>query len=412
MSVNWSLYEKRLKIDGDTFKDRQINYIKDAILDDFEDSPSFQSVTINNADRGIQIVDENAITKNPNKKRVLCKPDEDINTGDDILWNSVHWLCTNVDSDKEIYAKGIIEKCNNTLKWQTSIGEIKEYSCLIADKTSVYSDGINTNKFITLGDDQILITIQNNSDTILLEVDKRFMFNHNKNDIYKLSKIQSLVQEGILYLTMTKDQYSANDRLDLNLADYVEKTYTIEILNGAEQTVKYGETLQLNIRVESDGVLVTPTPSLLFETSDGTVCTVDEDGLVLATNDSGSATVTVKLASDNNVYATINIKVSPSSVVNYNYTLTGNVQPDNQILYNQTKTFTAVKYDNLDNIVPTQFLFSVVGDTPIDKYQIIVINDTQCSIKCKGYIYTITLRAMDLDNNQYIDKQITLKSLM
>lgn len=408
----FDLYRSRMSAYGSTIKEGRTKAIIAGINSTFEDSPSYHEIKINDIDRGVQILDENAITKNPNKKRVLCKPDEDINTGDDILWNSQYWLCTNVDSDKEIYAKGIIERCNNTLKWQTSTGEIKEYPCIITDKTSVYSDGLYTNKFITLGDDQILVTIQNNSDIIQLEVDKRFIFNHSKNDIYKLSKIQSLVQEGILYLTMTKDQYSANDRLDLNLADYVEKTYTIEILNGAEQTVKYGETLQLNIRVESDGVLVTPTPNLLFETSDGTVCTVDEDGLVLATNDSGSATVTVKLASDNNVYATINIKVSPSSVVNYNYTLTGNVQPDNQILYNQTKTFTAVKYDNLDNIVPTQFLFSVVGDTPIDKYQIIVINDTQCSIKCKGYIYTITLRAMDLDNNQYIDKQITLKSLM
>jgi hypothetical protein len=294
-NVNWSLYERRLKIDGETFKDRQINSLKDAILEDFEDSPSFHSVKINDIDRGVQILDENAINKNPNKKRVLCKPDEDINTGDEIFWKNKYWLCTNVDSDKEIYAKGIIEKCNNTLKWQTSTGEIKEYPCIITDKTSVYSDGLDTNRYITIGDDQILITIQNNFDTIQLEVDKRFIFNHSKNDIYKLSKVQSLIQEGILYLTMTKDQFGVNDNLDLNLADYVQNNFVVTITNGDTVSLNISDTLQLVCELRNNGVVV-ENPTITYQSSDITKATVSSTGLITAIS---TGVVTITATSNN-----------------------------------------------------------------------------------------------------------------
>lgn len=403
MSTNWSLYERKLKIDGETFKDRQINSLKDAILEDFEDSPSFHSVKINDIDRGVQILDENAINKNPNKKRVLCKPEEDINIGDDIVWNSVHWLCTNVDSDKEIYAKGIIERCNNTLKWQTSTGEIKEYSCLIADKTSVYSDGINTNKFITLGDDQILITIQNNSDTILLEVDKRFMFNHNKNDIYKLSKIQSLVQEGILYLTMTKDQYSANDRLDLNLADYVQNNFVLTIINGDVVSLNTSDTLQLVCEVRNNGIPV-ENPTITYQSSDITKATVSSTGLITAIS-TGVVTIT---ATSNGV--SDNIEVTVEEVVADNYSIEF-VSPISQIYQGQTKTLNIKVLNNGVEQVGKAVIWSI-SNTSLATIQ--NSTNTTCTIKASsGGLGNVVLKAtMSDDVTVYKEQSIIVKSIV
>jgi len=239
----------------------------------------------------------------------------------------------------------------------------------------------------------------------------RFLLN---GSAYKIEGISDATN-GIVKIEVTDGEIIEKDDLVNGIAwnegQHPIYNYTIEILNGEEQTIKSGETLTLNIRVENDGILVTPTPELIYETSNGAICTVDDNGVVLATADSGSAVVTVKLASDINVSANITIKDSPSAVINYLYTLTGNVQPDTQILYNQIRTFTAVKYDSSNNIVPTEFLFSVVGDVPTDKYLLTVLSDTQCSVKCTGYVYTIILRAMDINGGQYIDKNIKLKSL-
>jgi hypothetical protein len=384
-----------------------LDYPNNVLLEQAKERFEIQKNSLEGKDALIDGVEErvvaqihlNNVKSNQDELKLFTDTTSAIHTGSIVEMENLTYLVTDDVKNNGAYkSTAILPSVFSITVYKN--GNPLQIPIVVEGRIRLYSMGQDSTKYINVLSDEIIVYVPNNTDTETIDVDDVYKIGRRN---YKIMTIQDVIKNGLLVIKM-----------EVTLEEPVipVNIYTLEILNGAEQTVKYGETLQLNIRVESDGVLVTPTPSLLFETSDGTVCTVDEDGLVLATNDSGSATVTVKLASDNNVYATITIKASPSSVVNYNYTLTGNVQPDNQILYNQTRTFTAVKYDSLDNVVPTQFLFSVVGDTPIDKYQIIVINDTQCSIKCKGYIYTITLRAMDLDNNQYIDKQITLKSLM
>jgi hypothetical protein len=187
--------------------------------------------------------------------------------------------------------------------------------------------------------------------------------------------------------------------------------YSIEVLNGAEQTVKYGNTLQLNVQVKDNGSVLSPTPSISYETSNGSVCTVDENGLVLATNDSGNAIVTVKLSSDTNISTSIKIISASSQVANNTYTLVGNMQTDTQISINQTKTYTANKFNN-DLVVDGQFTFSIIGNVPSSAYILTTINNNQCSLKCNASPYTVTLRAIDNNNGQYIDKIILFVNLI
>jgi hypothetical protein len=402
-NVNWSLYERRLKIDGETFKDRQINSLKDAILEDFEDSPSFHSVKINDIDRGVQILDENAINKNPNKKRVLCKPDEDINTGDEIFWKNKYWLCTNVDSDKEIYAKGIIEKCNNTLKWQTSTGEIKEYPCIISDKSSTYADGTLETKYIVIADDQILITIQSNSDTIQLEVDKRFIFNHSKNDIYKLSKVQSLIQEGILYLTMTKDQYGVNDRLDLNLADYVQNNYILTITNGDSISLTNTETLQLSVTLTNNGVPV-ENPTVVYSSSNEEICTVSTTGLIQPISE-GVVTIT---AVSNGVSDTIEVTVEEVVADNYSIEF---VSPSLTLYQGQSKTYNVKTYNNGLEITDKAVVFTI---SDVTLASITSQNGLSCVVKgSSSLLGTTTLKCALVDDDTVFSQvNIQIKSIM
>jgi hypothetical protein len=384
-----------------TSKERTIEQIQYDILADFYDSPSYQSVTINNASRDVQILDENAITKNPNKKRVLCKPDEDINTGDDILWNNQHWLCTNVDSDKEIYAKGIIERCNNTLKWQNSTGEIKEYPCIISDKSSTYADGTLETKYIVIADDQILITIQSNSDTLQLELDKRFIFNHSKNDIYKLSKIQPLLKEGILYLTMTKNQYGANDRLDLNLADYVQNNFALTITNGDTVSLNTSDTLQLVCELRNNGTPV-ENPTITYQSSDITKATVSSTGLITAIS-TGVVTIT---ATSNNVNDSIEVTVEEVVVDNYSIVISGS----NSIYQGQSKSYSCVVYNN-GTQVSKDCVWSI-SDTTLAT--IMSQNSTSATVKASSSkLGTVNLRCeMVEDNTVFSLISIQVKSIV
>ncbi|MCK9319422.1 Ig-like domain-containing protein [Methanoculleus sp.] len=384
---DFDLYRSRMSAYGSTIKEGRTKAIVSAITNTFVDSPSYHEIKINNINRGVQIVDESSIIKNPNKKRVLCKPDEDINIGDDIVWNSQHWLCTNVDSDKEIYAKGIIERCNNTLKWQNSTGEIKEYPCIISDKSSTYADGTLETKYIVIADDQILITIQSNSDTLQLELDKRFIFNHSKNDIYKLSKIQPLLKEGILYLTMTKSEYGTNDRLNLNLADYVQNNFALTITNGNSISLTTSETLQLSVTLTNNGVVV-ENPTITYSTSDEEICTVSTIGLIQPISE-GVVTIT---AVSNGVSDIIEVTVEEVVADNYSIVISGS----NSIYQGQSKSYSAIVYNNGIEVVKD----CVWSISDITLATITAQNSTNATIKANSSLLgTVNLRCEMLENN-------------
>lgn len=106
-----------------TSKERQINEIQRDILNDFDDSPSFETITIASTSYKVRIVEESSLNKNPNKKRILMKPGDSLGVGNTILWNFNNWLVTDLDDDNSVYCVGIIEKCNNTLTIQTGVTE-------------------------------------------------------------------------------------------------------------------------------------------------------------------------------------------------------------------------------------------------------------------------------------------------
>lgn len=382
-----------------TSKERSVSQIQYDIASDFYDSPSYQSVTINEDTRDVQIVDESAINKKPNKKRMLALPNETFNIGEVVVWNSENWLITNLDSDIGVQTRGIIDRCNNILSFYNNHTPYI-LPCIISAVGNSLGMSVDETKYITDISDVIMVKVPDNSTSRLIEIDDIFKIGKRN---YKVTNDSDIIENGLLIFKM---------QVTLEEVVIPIYSYAIEILNGIEQTIRSGETLTLNVQVEDNGIVVTPTPALLYETSDSTVCTVNNSGIVLVTAISGNAIITVKLVSDNTIMNTIKIIATSESQINYNYTLIGNLQPDTQIFYNQTRSFTATKYDSLNNIIPTQFLFQVVGNTPLDKYLLTVLNNIQCTVKALGYPYTITLRAIDINSNQYIDKPITLKSLI
>lgn len=235
-----------------TSKERTIEQMQYDILADFYDSPSYQSVTINNTSRDVQILDENAITKNPNKKRILCKPDEDINIGDDIVWNSEHWLCTNVDSDKTVYAKGIIERCNNTLKFYKN-KVLYSLPCIFTD----ISIDMEESKFMNLPIGHYLIYISAGT-IIKSDINLRFILN---DAAYKIEGISNATN-GIVKIELVDDEITPDDNLTLGIANYfnnqlieipsTDETYVT--LTPYDNTLILGRTLELTAHTFTNNV--------------------------------------------------------------------------------------------------------------------------------------------------------------
>ena len=113
LSIDWNLYEKRLKLNGNTSKERQINDMKNLFSNHYKDSPSCRSAYFNGSTiaTDIWVIDTNTY----GIKTILSMPDETFNVGDVVVYDDLIYLVITIDKDNSVQTKGQIELCNNTL---------------------------------------------------------------------------------------------------------------------------------------------------------------------------------------------------------------------------------------------------------------------------------------------------------
>ena len=218
--ANWNLYETRMTIDGNTERDNQINTIKNSVLNNFANSPSYFLTLRNGIEQGFNIVEENEIIKNPNKKRVICKPDETIIVGDIIEFDNSNWICTENDTTSEICDIGIISMCNNTLLFYPSQSNENQISNDLIEIPCIVGKGninLDTNKFLSIPADENLIICPNNSNSSYINENTRFILS---GSAYVVQGIDNISNVGLLNIRVKQDQISADDNLELGIANY------------------------------------------------------------------------------------------------------------------------------------------------------------------------------------------------
>ena len=386
----WNDYQARRGLDRKTL---YVNNMKNTISTEFKNSTSYNLVKINNVDRDVRIVEENSIIKNPNKKRLLCYPDETISVGNIILWNSENWICTETDNTSEVSDVGLISRCNNVLKFydKTQNNILYNIPCIIVDKITT---DLQENKFLLTIDCDILVIIANNDINNLISPNEIFKIGRYS---YYITKPDDVTKPGLIILPMKFTEEMQEEHL-----------YTLEILNGNSVDVQISTELQLNINVYDNGTLISPLPSLILTNSDETICNVDENGLITTNDIVDSCNITVSLESDNSVFDVININVIENVQNNITYSLTSESLPDNEIILTQTKVYEVNKYNN-GNLVEQTFTFSIIGD--LSAYQLVVLDGNSCSVKALKSGSVIILKAIDDSNGEIVLKDIRLKNL-
>ena len=147
--------------------------------------------------------------------------------GSILSYDSDYWLCLSCFSYHNQYLKGLFQRCNYKLKWQNDNGEIIE-RWVVSQDASAYNSGIEGNKTLQYGLDQIMIYIPCDTETVKIQRDKRFMIDTNTDfpTPYKLTRIDttSRVVNGVGYCIwlLTESQLDEQtDRIDLMLCDYI-----------------------------------------------------------------------------------------------------------------------------------------------------------------------------------------------
>lgn len=394
----WTDYQTRR---GQDRKTLYADNMKNLVSTEFKNSTSYNLVKINNIDRKTRIVEESSLVKNPSKKRLLCFPNESILIGDIVTYDNSNWICVNNDTTSQISDVGIIERCNNTLSFYSS-NIPYSIPCIIGSQISLTTTlSTDENKYIQTLSNEIFVRVGANSDTLLIKENMQFKIGL-KN--YKVESISDIVENGLLVMKMV-----------FEASETVLPVYTVEILNGSTVSTQQGNTIQLNIQVKDNDIVLTSPPPVIFSSSNVSIASVSSSGLI-TTLSVGSATITCKLQSDNNIFDTFVVTVEAIPVAEtYTLELTGNIQPDTEIKSGSTKTYTCVKKNSLGIVVSgAEFDFSIVnGSTLPSAYIFTVLSDQQCSIRCNSYTYYIDLVAIDrLDNTLTVSKHIKLRSVL
>jgi len=124
----------------------------------------------------------------------------------------------------DVYKRGTIIHCNHILTYQDpDTSKIHKIPCYAGDKTSVYSTGIGVDDYFTMAIDQIMILVQDNEITRKIPKNHRIIFRHNTNEIFEITRIDGLTQEGVISFRAKHSIYDANtDNLEFNIVNYVE----------------------------------------------------------------------------------------------------------------------------------------------------------------------------------------------
>jgi hypothetical protein len=327
---SWDTYVARLNIDGTSLRDRLIAREKSVLSERIASSPSLKSVTVNETAMSVVI---NSTTAT-NKKTFDTLPDQYVNLGDIVSWNDTSWIVDQVDVDNDLYYSGHLTQCNKILKWQnqTTYTTI-ERQCVFSQKTT---SGVNEDSKAPIVDGQYTIILSYDSETALLNIDRRFIVDVIGSDpkVYKIDYIDTItgrydgVTGGVLYLSLTQDTKQADDNIELMIANYITPTVTptpdpvlLTCAITGKSTIKIGGSrTYMATFYATDGTTVDNTITAVWTLNGNTGVTMTTTGntaslIATANSDLIGEVVTLSVVDSNGLYNPATLSVEVTAIV-------------------------------------------------------------------------------------------------
>lgn len=400
-----------MKSGAKTIRDSNITIAKYALAKSFKDSPSYYQVLMSTTSIDLDdsifidahIVDNSEVR---DEKKITTYFDSELSVGNIIHWQSKYWITIHQDNMSEIYKRGIIRRCYETLKWQDSQGQIREaWFAMRADVSPNF--GIDDkNKIITMPDERRQIIIQSNQYTQEFRKDRRFIFDHRAWKIITLNDIA----EGIIDIVLEESKINpATDNEELRIANYIDikNKYSLSILNGDNICIDINQTLQLNVQATNNGSIA-DLNEIVLSSSNEYIAKIDSSGLITPIS-FGQITITAEYKG---IKATMDIEIREKTYNNYTVDIIG----DEVIHLNKVKEYRCV-FKNNGYVIDEQPVYTLLSEDGVSKTNLASIisqSNGICSIKTNnnnqfGYI---KLYVKSLNGLIEGSKMIRIKSLL
>lgn len=214
----WNVYDNRTSTKREMWVDRT----KDSIARRIVSSPSCNNVLIDGIPQTITVVHRTTHTE----KRICSMPGEVLKHGGLVDFKSSKWLITEVDTDTEVYQRGLMKRCNHLLRWISKSGELKEKWCVVEDGTK-YLIGEAAEDKISIGDARIAVTIGKDEDTIELNRGIRFLIDDGDVEMpmaYQVTKPNRFFNitngDGVFRFILNEVVLTDNDNVKERIADF------------------------------------------------------------------------------------------------------------------------------------------------------------------------------------------------
>jgi hypothetical protein len=293
--------------------------------------------------------------------------------GQKYLYNDEPYLCYDMTNDLSKVAKTQIIKCNNKIKWINTSGEIVEEPCFIGWEMTATNSNIT--KDVTIEQRRLICLIQGNSETNTIKTNQRFLL--SRDSAFKVTQVFKHSLENInqaysnlFQMYIEWDSVSeANDNLELNIADYYNSDYTLEI-NQPNISALPSSSGSLSATVELNGSVV--NVPLTWVSSNTQVATIDESGNYTIVGTNGQ-TCTITCTMQNNEQVSNSITISVADVPIENKVLTIMPSEVDSIKMNTSKQIYAKVY--LNGIEQSDVVSVALSGSPINCYSKVDITD-------------------------------------
>lgn len=248
-------------------------------------------------------------------RQILCNIGI-LRCGQYVKHEGAFWMVSALPDNNRIYEKAVLWKCKHTIRFISPLtGKIVEYPVYSTNSTQ-YGTGEAEKTHMNVGEDQHLLYIPYNEETILLDDQFRFIMDkrRDKPTVYRITRVDPVsyavgnerAEDGLIQWAVLEDQLNTEvDNPELMVADYYTKTpggteeapgesahITLTDLDG-DFKLACGETKQILVQLlDENEDPITPLQYHLEYDFAGAASIVDEaDGVIVVQASENSAFV-------------------------------------------------------------------------------------------------------------------------
>ena len=151
-------------------------------------------------------------------RQILCNIGI-LRCGQYVKHDGAFWLVSSLPDNNRIYEKAVLWKCKYSIRFVSPLtGEIVEYPVYSTNSTQ-YGTGEAGKTQMTVGEDQHLIYLPYNEETIMLDTQTRFLMDKNKVDptAYRITRVDPIsyavgderAEDGLIQWAVLEDQFNS-----------------------------------------------------------------------------------------------------------------------------------------------------------------------------------------------------------